>query len=187
LIQNFKESTELISKLQSDSEIHLLIEKIISICVDVFKSKKAIYFCGNGGSAAEAQHLSAEFSGRYKLNRKALKSEALHVNSSFITAVANDYGYNAVYARALEALGEEGDVLFILSTSGMSPNVIEAANKAKEMGITTIGMTGSEGGHLSALCDIVIKVPSTNTPRIQEAHLLIGHIICEEVETKLFS
>ncbi len=185
--KSLSENIDLISAILNDEIILKSIEDIIHICTHAFIDGKAIYFCGNGGSAAEAQHLSAEFSGRYKLNRKALKSEALHVNSSFITAVANDYGFDQIYSRAIEALGEKGDILFILSTSGNSPNVIEAAKKAKIMGITTIAFTGKSGGHLSGLSDFNINIPSDNTPRIQEAHLLIGHIICEKVESSLFS
>lgn len=182
-----EESQNIISEILQDVEIEKKIISCIDLCINAFKKNGGVYFCGNGGSAAEAQHLSAEFSGRYKLNRKPLKSEALHVNTSFLTAVGNDFGFEHVYARALEAIANENDVLFLLSTSGMSLNVINAASKAKELGCKVIGFMGNQNTRLNEYCDIVINIPSSNTPRIQEMHLLIGHIICEEVEKGLFT
>jgi D-sedoheptulose 7-phosphate isomerase len=143
-------------------------------------------FCGNGGSAADAQHLAAELSGRFYKDRKALPSDALHCNTSYLTAVANDYSYDVIYSRLVDGTMNSGDVLIGLSTSGNSKNIINAFEKAKEKGIITIGLTGESGGKMEILSDYLINVPSTDTPRIQEAHIMIGHIICELVESKLF-
>lgn len=143
-------------------------------------------FCGNGGSAGDAQHLAAELSGRFYFDRPPLFAEALHVNGSFLTAVANDYGYDAAFARMVTAMGRAGDVLFALSTSGNSPNIIQAIKAAKKLGMVVIGLTGEGGGSMMGECDLLFRVPSTDTPRIQECHMLIGHIICELVEAYLF-
>jgi D-sedoheptulose 7-phosphate isomerase len=143
-------------------------------------------FCGNGGSAADAQHLAAELSGRFYKDRKALPSDALHCNTSYLTAVANDYSYDVIYSRLVDGTMNSGDVLIGLSTSGNSKNIINAFKTAKENGIITIGLTGESGGKMEILSDYLINVPSTDTPRIQEAHIMIGHIICELVESKLF-
>lgn len=146
-----------------------------------------ILFCGNGGSAADAQHLAAEFSGRFYTDRKALPAEALHCNTSYLTAVANDYSYDVVYARLVGGIGNTGDVLIGLSTSGNSTNIIKAFEAAHDKGMTTIGFTGSTGGKMKDQSDLLINVPSTDTPRIQESHMLIGHIICQLVEEKYFN
>jgi D-sedoheptulose 7-phosphate isomerase len=142
--------------------------------------------CGNGGSASDAQHIAAELSGRFYTDRPPLYAEALHVNSSYMTAVANDYGYEATYARMIEAAGRKGDVIIGISTSGNSPNVVKAMRKAKELEMLTIGFTGESGGKMKEICDIMICVPSDDTPRIQEAHILIGHIICQLIEEEMF-
>jgi D-sedoheptulose 7-phosphate isomerase len=131
--------------------------------------------------------LAAELSGKFYIDRPPLPAEACHVNSSFVTAVANDYSYEKAFARYIEAMGRENDVLVGISTSGNSDNIVHALAQAKKMGMSTIGMTGMSGGKIKALADILINVPSTDTPRIQEAHILIGHIICEQVEKNLFS
>ncbi|RYY55241.1 MAG: SIS domain-containing protein, partial [Chitinophagaceae bacterium] len=147
---------------------------------------KRIYFCGNGGSAADAQHLAAEFSGRFYIDRKALPAEALHCNTSYLTAVGNDYSYDVIYARLIDGLGHAGDVLIGLSTSGNSANIVKAFGTAREKGLVTVGLTGLTGGALKALSDYLINVPSTDTPRIQESHILAGHIICQLVEEQYF-
>jgi D-sedoheptulose 7-phosphate isomerase len=162
------------------------IDKVIDKIVLAFKNRKHVYFCGNGGSAADAQHLAAEFSGRFYIDRKALPAEALHCNTSYLTAVANDYGYDVIYSRIIEGIGEEGDILVGLSTSGNSKNIVKAFEKAKEKKITTIGLTGSSGGAMKSYSDYLINIPSNDTPRIQESHILIGHIICQLVEEKYF-
>jgi D-sedoheptulose 7-phosphate isomerase len=145
-----------------------------------------IYFCGNGGSAADAQHLAAEFSGRFYTDRKALPAEALHCNTSYLTAVANDYSYDVVYARLIDGIGNSGDVLIGLSTSGNSANIAKAFEVAREKGILTVGFTGLSGGVMKGLSDHLVNVPSTDTPRIQESHIMLGHIICQLVEEAYF-
>ena len=145
-----------------------------------------MFFCGNGGSAADSQHLASEFSGKFYLDRKPLNAEALHVNSSYLTAIANDYSFTEVFARALEAKGSKADILVCLTTSGKSENILSVLKKAKEMEIITVCFLGNETKYTQQLTDIQISVPSIETPRIQEAHMLIGHIICEQVENQLF-
>ena len=172
--------------LLNDKNIHESIENIIDLCVNAFKDDKKILFCGNGGSASDAQHIAAELSGRFYTNRPPLYAEALHVNSSYITAVANDFGYEETYVRMLEASGKKGDILVGLSTSGNSPNVVKAIKKANDIGLTTIGFTGNNGGDMNEVCDILIKIPSSDTARIQEGHILIGHIICQLIEEEMF-
>ena len=163
------------------------ITELANRIIDVYKKDGKVLFCGNGGSAADAQHLSAELSGRYYFDRPPLFAEALHVNTSYMTAVANDYSYDTVYERLVKAMGRKGDVLIALSTSGNSKNVINAIIQAKTLGMLTVGFTGNDGGKMKDLCDILIDVPSKDTPRIQECHMLIGHSICEIVEQGLFS
>lgn len=153
--------------------------------VQCLRKGGTIWFCGNGGSAADAQHIAAELSGRFYLNRKALAAEALHVNSSFVTAVANDFGYDHVFERAIEALGKKGDILVVITTSGNSRNVVLAAQKALEMGLTVFAWTGKGGGAISAICQNTIRVPSDITPRIQEVHITLGHILCEWIEKEM--
>jgi D-sedoheptulose 7-phosphate isomerase len=162
------------------------IDTIVTVVSNAFKNGNAVYFAGNGGSAADAQHLAAEFSGRFYKDRKALPSDALHCNTSYLTAVANDYSYDVIYARLLEGLAKKGDVLIGISTSGNSGNIVKAFEKAKEMGVVTIGFTGSKGGKMKDMSDYLVNVPSDTTPRIQESHILVGHIICELVEQNIF-
>lgn len=166
------------------------LQERLSACVDAieaaFKNGNKVLFCGNGGSAADAQHLAAEFSGRFYIDREALPAEALHVNTSYITAVANDYSYDVVYSRMIQGIGRKGDVLIGLSTSGNSANIIKAFETARSKGMITIGFTGETGGKMKELSDWLINVPSTDTPRIQESHILLGHIICQMVEEKYF-
>jgi D-sedoheptulose 7-phosphate isomerase len=171
--------------LDDDAFIHTIAETA-TLVVSAFQQGHRVYFCGNGGSAADAQHLAAEFSGRYYQDRPALPAEALHANTSYLTAVANDYGYDQVYARLIDGIGQEGDVLIGISTSGNSPNIVLAFEKARAKGVHTIGMTGEGGGAMAGLSDLLIAVPSKDTPRIQESHILIGHIICQLVEEKYF-
>lgn len=170
-----------------DPEWMTRIEATVHLLLNALQKGKRLYFCGNGGSAADAQHLSAEFSGRFYLNRKALPAEALHCNSSYLTAVANDYGYDEVYARLVEGIMEEGDVLIGLSTSGNSPNIVKAFEMAGSRKISTVAFTGAQGGALKPLSDILLNVPSNTTPRIQESHIMVGHIICELVEAQYFA
>jgi D-sedoheptulose 7-phosphate isomerase len=159
----------------------------VDVIVNAFRNGNRVYFCGNGGSAADAQHLAAEFSGRFYTDRKALPAEALHCNTSYLTAVANDYGFDEIYSRLIDGIGAKGDVLVGLSTSGNSPNILKAFKTAKKKEIITIGFTGKSGGEMRTLCDHLINIPSTDIPRIQETHIMLGHIICQLVEEKYFT
>lgn len=170
--------------LMENDELLTTINSIVGVMVNALQNRKRIYFCGNGGSAADAQHLAAELSGRFYLDRKALPAEALHTNTSYLTAVANDYGYDTIYARLVEGILEPGDVLIGLSTSGNSANIVKAFETARNKGVITIGFTGWSGGIMKVLSDLLINVPSADTPRIQESHILVGHIICQMVEEK---
>jgi D-sedoheptulose 7-phosphate isomerase len=176
------------TKLQilQNEELIGTIEKVVEVITTAFKMGNRIYFCGNGGSAADAQHLAAEFSGRFYTDRKALPAEALHCNTSYLTAVANDYGFGLVYSRMIDGIGEPGDVLIGLSTSGNSANIINAFEVAKNKGLITVGFTGITGGQMKSQCNYLINVPSSDTPRIQESHITIGHIICQLVEENYF-
>lgn len=162
------------------------INDLVDIITKAFKNGNRVYFCGNGGSAADAQHLAAEFSGRFYIDRDALPAEALHCNTSYLTAVANDYGYDLIYSRLINGIGQAGDILIGLSTSGNSPNILKAFETARTKKIVTVGFTGDTGGKMAALSDHLINVPSKDTPRIQESHIMLGHIICELVEAKYF-
>tara|TARA_B100000767_G_scaffold190898_1_gene178179 strand:+ start:385 stop:966 length:582 start_codon:yes stop_codon:yes gene_type:complete len=179
-------SVENYQRVLNDEILQENIENIVVKSVEAFRDDKKMLFCGNGGSASDAQHIAAELSGRFYSDRPPLYAEALHVNSSYVTAVANDYGYDETYARMLEACGRKGDILVGISTSGNSPNVVKALKKANEISLTTIGFTGVNGGKMNDICDIMIKIPSDDTPRIQEAHILIGHIICQLIEEEMF-
>ena len=162
------------------------IEQCVLAVTTAFKNGNKVLFCGNGGSAADAQHLAAEFSGRFYKDREALPAEALHCNTSYLTAVANDYSYDVIYSRLVKGIGVKGDVLIGLSTSGNSKNIVNAFSEATLKGMITIGFTGSTGGAMAAISDYLVNVPSNDTPRIQESHITIGHIICELVEGAIF-
>ena len=181
-----EESVAVKQLILNDSALLGRVEQAIAMCLKSLRKGGKIWFAGNGGSAADAQHLAAELSGRFYFDRQPLPAEALHVNTSFLTAVANDYGYDHVYARTLQAGGREGDVLFAISTSGNSSNILRAADTALAMGINVIALTGASGGQLSTCCDLLLNVPSNDTPRIQECHIMLGHIICEMIEKELF-
>ena len=174
-------------QLLNNETVIAKLDAISDLIVDAFRNGKKVLFCGNGGSAADAQHLAAEFSGRFYLDREALPAEALHVNTSYLTAIANDYSFEVAYARLVKGIGHAGDVLIGLSTSGNSPNIIEAFKAAKEKGMITIGFTGETGGQLKAMSDHLFNVPSKTTPRIQESHIMLGHIICQLVEERYFA
>ncbi|MEO6489673.1 MAG: D-sedoheptulose 7-phosphate isomerase [Ferruginibacter sp.] len=175
-------------KLQvlANKEMQMTLISCVEALVSAFKNGNKVLFCGNGGSAADAQHLAAEFSGRFYTDRVALPAEALHVNTSYMTAVANDYSYDVVYSRMINGIGKVGDVLVGLSTSGNSLNIVKAFDTAKEKGMITIGFTGATGGRMKENSDFLLNVPSTDTPRIQESHILLGHIICQLVEEQYF-
>jgi len=187
LIKNIiANSIEVKQQLLADETIITTVQNCVNTIVTAFESGNKVLFCGNGGSAADAQHLAAEFSGRFYIDRDALPAEALHCNTSYLTAVANDYSYNEIYARLIKGIGSKGDILIGLSTSGNSKNIVRAFEVAKQKEMITIGMTGSTGGTMKELSDYLLNVPSTDTPRIQESHILLGHIICQLVEEKLF-
>jgi D-sedoheptulose 7-phosphate isomerase len=179
-------SIDVKQQVLKNEEIIATIGKIVDCTVDAFQKGNRVYFCGNGGSAADAQHLAAEFSGRFYVDRKALPAEALHCNTSYLTAVANDYSYDAVYARIIDGIGREGDILIGLSTSGNSGNIIKAFEIARQRKMITVGFTGATGGKMKAVSDYLVNVPSTDTPRIQESHIMAGHIVCQLVEEKYF-
>ncbi len=174
-------------RILQDEALMNTIQQVTEVMIKAFANGNKVLFCGNGGSAADAQHLAAEFSGRFYSDRDPLPSEALHCNSSYMTAVANDYGYDVVYSRIVKGTGRPGDVLVGLSTSGNSVNIIKAMEVAKEIGMINVVFSGETGGKLRSMCDYLINVPSTDTPRIQESHITIGHIICELVEAGLFN
>lgn len=184
--KKLQESIDTKKLIIEDQSIQQNIQKAADIIISSFRSSGSVYFCGNGGSAADAQHLAAELSGRFYIDRKPLSSDALHCNTSFLTAVANDYSYDEIYARLITGIGRKGDVLVGLSTSGNSKNILNAFQRCKELGITTIALTGETGGLMKSESDLCICVPSMDTPRIQESHITIGHIICEIVESTLF-
>ena len=184
--QIIQESINTKQQLLQETALIAQLELAIDLCVNCFKKDGKILFCGNGGSAADAQHLAAELSGRYYYDRPPLYAEALHVNTSYLTAVANDYSYDKIYSRMVEAAGKKSDILIGLSTSGNSPNVLEAFKKAKELGMKTIAFTGQGGGKLKEYADVLLDIPSTDTPRIQESHILLGHILCEFIEKRIF-
>lgn len=181
-----KESIGVKELILSDEKLISNIENAAQIIVDCYRNKGKVLFCGNGGSAADAQHLAAELSGRFYYDRPALEAEALHVNTSYLTAVGNDYSFDQIYSRILSASGKTGDVLVGISTSGNSKNVLEAQKVAKQKGMKIISLTGESGGEMKNSTDCLINVPSELTPRIQESHILIGHIICQIVEEELF-
>ena len=179
-------SIEVKKQILEDESLLLKVQKAVDAVTAAFKNGNKVLFCGNGGSAADAQHLAAEFSGRFYKDRAALPSEALHCNTSYLTAVANDYSYDVIYARIIEGTGNKGDVLFGISTSGNSVNIIKALEAAKSKEMITISLTGATGGLMKEASDILLNMPSVDTPRIQESHILLGHIICQLVEENLF-
>jgi D-sedoheptulose 7-phosphate isomerase len=181
------ESISVKNKTLADEQLISTVEKVTQAILHALQNSNRVYFCGNGGSAADAQHLAAEFSGRFYTDRDALPAEALHCNTSYLTAVANDYSFDVIYSRLIKGIGNKGDVLVGLSTSGNSKNILNAFEIAKQKGIITVGFTGETGGKMKTVSDYLINVPSTDTPRIQESHILIGHIVCQLVEEKYFN
>ncbi len=172
--------------LVSDAHLVETIAKLSDRIVEAYRNKGVVYFCGNGGSAADAQHLAAELSGRFYYDRPPLAAEALHVNTSYLTAVANDYSYDEIYARYIRGMGRAGDVLIGISTSGNSKNILRAFEAAKAIGMVVVAFTGATGGEMKQYADYLINIPSKDTPRIQESHIMVGHIVCQLVESSLF-
>ena len=178
-------SIEVKQQLLQDETIIQRLKQVTDVITQAFTAGNKVLFCGNGGSAADAQHLAAEFTGRFYSDRNPLPSEALHVNTSFLTAVANDYSYDQIYERAIKAHGKSGDVLVAISTSGNSKNCLLAMQEAKRRGMMVVAFTGATGGKMKDDCEYLFNIPSNDTPRIQESHILIGHILCELVEENL--
>ncbi|MDQ3192401.1 MAG: D-sedoheptulose 7-phosphate isomerase [Bacteroidota bacterium] len=178
-------SLEVKNKILQDEKLITLIADLSILLTNTFKNNGKLLLCGNGGSAADAQHIAAEFTGRFYIDRPPLNAEALHVNSSYLTSVANDYSFDEVYARMVQATGKKNDILIGISTSGNSVNVVKAIEMANKMDMITIGFTGETGGKMKDICNHILNVPSSDTPRIQEAHILAGHIICELVESNM--
>ena len=182
LKRHLDESSYCISKMASDPTLIALLSEIADECVKRLKSGNKLLFMGNGGSAADCQHMAGEYVSRFLFDRKGLPAVALTTDSSILTSIGNDYGYEMLFSRQIEALGKSGDLLFAYSTSGNSTNIIKAVETATEMGICVVGMTGMNGGQLDGMCQFLMKTPSTQTPQIQEGHLIVGHSICGIVE-----
>lgn len=186
LLKAFEESVSTKQKIIQDNVLLEKIELLTNKIIQCYQNNGKVLWCGNGGSAADAQHLAAELSGRFYYDRQPLYSEALHVNTSYITAVANDYSYDEIFARLVKAMIQPQDILIGLSTSGNSKNVINALIEAKNKEAYTVGFTGETGGKMKDYVDLLINVPSKDTPRIQESHMMIGHTVCQLVEQILF-
>lgn len=184
--KSFEDALSLKKQVLNDEGLKEVVLNTAKMIVSAYKSGNNTRFCGNGGSAGDAQHIAAELSGRFYFDRPPLDSEALHVNGSYVTAVANDYSYDVIYERMVQAQGKAGDILVGISTSGNSKNVLLAMKKAKELGMKTVAFTGEGGGKMAEFADFLIAIPSKDTPRIQEVHILVGHIICQIVEEELF-
>ena len=180
-------SYETKKKILEDAALISIIEDVAIKCVNVYKNNHKTILAGNGGSAADAQHIAAELVGRYGFDRPSLPSLALTTDTSNLTAIGNDYGYDKVFSRQLEGMGQEGDLFIGISTSGNSVNIINAFLSAKAKGITTVALTGRDGGKMAEMADVAIIIPSNDTPRIQESHILIGHILCDIIEKEIFA
>lgn len=187
-MQNYisEQFNELSEQLQELKTMAPQIAKIANACIDALQNGHKVIWCGNGGSAAQSQHLAAELVGRYKINRPAMNSISLTVDTSNLTAIGNDYGYDIVFSRQLEGVGQKGDVLIGLSTSGNSKNVVLAVEQAKKMGITTVALTGAKGGMMKEMADYSLCVPAVTSAHIQEMHIATGHLICDLIEKEFY-
>lgn len=181
-----KKSYETKQDIYNNNDLLEKIEEVSKLCVELYKGSNKTILAGNGGSAADAQHIAAEMVGRYGFDRPSLPSLALTTDTSALTAIGNDYGYDKVFSRQLEGMGQKGDIFIGISTSGNSINIINAFNTAKDKGITTVALVGRDGGEMAKMADIALVVPSDSTPRIQESHILIGHILCDIIEKEIF-
>ena len=179
-------SAELLARVAADAALCAVTEQAAALVCARLRAGNKLLLCGNGGSAADAQHWAGELVSRFNYDRPGLAAVALTTDSSNLTAIGNDYGYERVFSRQVEALGQPGDVLFALSTSGRSPNILAALVAARARGLATVGFTGAGGGDMAALCDLIIRAPSTATPAIQEVHEVLGHIICGMIEAEMF-
>jgi len=185
--EQIKKSYETKQEIYNNDDLLNKIEVVARKCVALYKTDKKTILAGNGGSAADAQHIAAELVGRYGFDRPSIPSLALTTDTSNLTAIGNDYGYDQVFSRQLEGMGQKGDIFIGISTSGNSVNIIKAFNSAKKKGITTVALTGRDGGEMAKLADVALVVPSNSTPRIQESHILIGHILCDIIEKEIFA
>jgi D-sedoheptulose 7-phosphate isomerase len=186
ILESFKDSILLKEKVLNDDSLLKQIDKVAKLCIESLKNGNKILLAGNGGSAADAQHFAAELVGRFYLNRPGLAAIALTTDTSIITSIGNDFGYDQIFKKQIEGLGKKGDIFFAISTSGNSENIMQSINVCKDKGITIVGLTGKNGGKMNEVCDINICIPGNITPRIQECHGLIIHIICEIIETEIF-
>ena len=186
IIAQIAESISVKQRILTDAALIGLVEQVANECIAAYSRGNRVLLAGNGGSAADAQHIAAEFVGRYGFDRPGLAAAAFTTDTSMLTAIGNDYGFEQIFRRQLEANGRQGDVFIGISTSGNSPNILGALQFSREIGIVTVGLTGQAGGKMKALCDYCIQVPSTDTPRIQESHIMLGHIVCAIVEDELF-
>jgi len=181
-----RETADTLRAMSEDAALHAAMANVASACIAALRNGNKLLFAGNGGSAADAQHLAGELISRFHYDRPGLPAFSLSTDTSVLTAIGNDYGYERLFARQIEAIGHVGDILFAISTSGRSPNILNAVRVAREKGLVTIGLTGRGGGELSGLCDHCLRTPSDLTPRIQEGHIAIGHTICYLIEQQLF-
>ncbi len=180
------ESRRVIAAVHDDAALRAAVQRAAQACVASLRAGGKVLFAGNGGSAADAQHMAGEFVSRFMVDRPGLAAVALTTDTSILTAIGNDYGYEKLFERQVQALGRRGDVLVAYSTSGSSPNILRALEAARSAGVVTVGFTGNRGGPMGALCDILLPVPSAETPRIQEGHLVLGHVLCGLVERAMF-
>ena len=186
IAQQLQDSVDTKTRMLRDLRLMTEIFKIASACIRTYQNGGKILLAGNGGSAADAQHIAAEFVSRFNFDRPGLPSIALSTDTSMLTAISNDYGYESVFRRQLQANAKKGDLFIGISTSGRSPNILAALAECKKLGIVAVGLTGANGDELKQHCDYCVMVPSTHTPRIQEAHIAVGHIVCAAVEEALF-
>ncbi|WP_322548015.1 D-sedoheptulose 7-phosphate isomerase [Stenotrophomonas geniculata] len=182
----FGKTLENFQRMSADVALASQIEQAVALCVDALKAGRKILFAGNGGSAADAQHWAGELVSRFYYDRPGLPAIALTTDTSILTAIGNDYGYDYTFARQIEALGQEGDVFVAISTSGRSKNIMRALEACEAKGVRVIGFTGEHGGDMKDRCDICFRVPSSETPRIQEGHEFIGHLLCALIESEMF-
>ena len=184
--KEIKETADNLATMAADDDLLARIAKVVSVCVAALRQGNKILFAGNGGSAADCQHLAGELVSRFHYDRPGLPGIALTTDTSILTAIGNDYGFERVFARQIEALGSSRDVLFAISTSGSSPNILEAVRAARQKNMVIVGMTGKKGRDLAEVCDHCLSTPSDSTPKIQEGHILMGHIICQLIEAEIF-
>jgi D-sedoheptulose 7-phosphate isomerase len=185
--QSFEAAANTYAALAADAALHTSMEAVVDLVVQALKQGSKLLFAGNGGSAADCQHMAGEFVSRFMFDRNPLPALALTTDSSILTAIGNDYGYEQVFSRQVQGLACAGDVLFAYSTSGNSPNIVAALQVARELQVVTVGLSGASEGRMNPYCDHLLRVPSTCVPRIQEGHLLMGHTICEMVEHRMFA